>query len=636
MQLLGTHQMKKTFLVATGLVLIMQLVVAALSILNLYVRGEMDRLVYDVGFGAVVVLICAYPSFLYFLHQRKKLQNMNQVLKDAQKTAKNADIAKSEFLANMSHEIRTPMNGVMGMAELLAKTDLNEKQKMFADVIVKSGASLLSTINDVLDFSKIEAGQMKLDPAPFNLVEMIEEVSLMISPGFAEKNVELVVRVSPTLPDMVVGDKARIRQLFSNMLRNACKFTEVGHCLVDVSGKLLDGGRAVRLKILIEDTGIGISQENCAIIFDKFTQADTSATRQHEGSGLGLPISSSLVNLMGGKIGVESQLGAGSTFEIDLTLPVDGDVVRMPLENRDFAGARVLVVDDNAVNRSILYEQLSKWKFDKETAASGPEAIAMANQAVDDASGYDLVILDYQMPGMTGGDVARTLQESAVLAQMPIIMLSSVDEMDDGQLFSMLGVAECLVKPASAHRLLKAISSALRTSSGIESNSWNKMLNHAGELHGSDYEQESELPDPGEIDILVAEDNEVNQIVFEQILEASDWCYKIVENGAQALDFNVLYRPKLILMDVSMPVMNGFEATRAIRKEEQGSEHHVPIVAVTAHAITGDRDKCLQAGMDDYLSKPVSPAKLSEMIDRWMNFVDQDEAIADQKTLLSA
>ena len=620
--------MKKTFLIATALDLVVQVVVASLTTLNLYVRDEMDRLVYDVSFGAVLVVICGYPFFIYFIHQRKKLQEMNQGLLKANERASKADVTKSEFLANMSHEIRTPMNGVMGMAELLAKTDLCDKQRMFTDVILSSGSSLLTIINDILDFSRIEAGQMKLDPAPFNFTQNIEEVVSLISPGFVEKNIEIVVRISPDLPEMVIGDKNRIKQLFANMLRNACKFTDEGHCLVDVSGKVDENDETVQLNISIEDTGIGLTKENCAVIFDKFSQADTSATRQHEGTGLGLSITSSLIELMGGKIGVESELGVGSKFWIELELPIHGTAARKPLEIKDISGSRILIVDDNAVNRSILFEQMSGWKFDAETAASGPEALAMAKQARDDAYGFDLVILDYQMPGMSGGDVVKELKSNDRLARMPIIILTSVDEQDNGQPFSSLEIEDYIIKPARSSQLLEAISRVLRKSRDRDQTGWVTSLELpqdmpeqtrvSTKLSLASETRESIEPTAEEIDILVAEDNEVNQIVFTQILEAMDMRFKIAENGAQAVEFNTLYKPKLILMDVSMPVMNGHEATRAIRMREKDTGGRTPIVAVTAHAINGDREMCLAAGMDDYLSKPVSPSILEEMIGRWL------------------
>ncbi len=293
--------------------------------------------------------------------------------------AEAADRAKSEFLANMSHEIRTPMNGVLGMAELLAKTELSARQKTFTDVIVKSGNALLTIINDILDFSKINAGQLTLDPAPFRLAEAVEDVATLISARVAEKNLELIVRVDPTLPAFVVGDAGRFRQIITNLLGNAVKFTEKGHVLVDVSGEIVDG--IVRMKVKIEDTGIGIPAEKLQSVFEKFAQVDGSSTRRHEGTGLGLAISARLVDLMGGKIGVESEIGRGSAFWFGIDLPVHHAHVEDDGVPMDVTGARVLVIDDNPVNREILLEQLRSWGFDCAAAESGAVGLAFLNRA---------------------------------------------------------------------------------------------------------------------------------------------------------------------------------------------------------------------------------------------------------------
>ncbi len=627
--------MKKNFLIATGLVLALQLVVISLTTLGLSVQNEMHRFINDVGIAVALTFICGYPVFLFFLNQRSRLIELNSVLEDATRRANEADIAKSEFLANMSHEIRTPMNGVMGMAELLIKTELTDKQKMFAEVIVKSGSSLLMIINDVLDFSKIESGQLKLDLAPFDLKEVVEDVAVLLSPKFAEKNVELVVRVSPVIPDIVVGDNGRIRQLLINLLGNAVKFTETGHVFLDLSGKICENGALVNLDFSIEDTGIGISKDNCSKIFEKFSQADASATRNFEGTGLGLSICSSLVTLMGGKIGVDSDLGDGSTFWFEIQLPVVEDAISRPELSTDIAGSRVLIVDDNAINRSILLEQMKLWNMDAEQASSGGAALSMVSLAIERNAGYDLIILDYQMPGMTGGEVAKKLKASEQLNNIPIILLTSVDETDDGLSFASLGIASYLTKPARSSQLLKQITHVLAKSRKNSPSALNAVATtgnaDSGESQDKPYEDEP-------IDILVAEDNEVNQIVFTQILEATNWRFMIAENGAQAVEFNERYQPKMILMDISMPVMNGREACRVIRNQERESDVKlgVPIIAVTAHAISGDKQKCLDAGMDDYIAKPVSLEVLEAKIDHWMAEIVEREFSLEHDALLFA
>lgn len=546
-------------------------------------------------------------------------------LEKALTSSKAADRAKSEFLANMSHEIRTPMNGVMGMAELLARTQLDAKQKTFTDIIVKSGAALLTIINDILDFSKIDAGQMELDPAPFRLHEAIEDVATLVSSRAVEKDLELAVRIDPNLSEMFVGDVGRIRQIVTNLLGNAVKFTDHGHVFVNVTGETQGGDEpASKLLFQITDTGIGIPEEKRTAIFEKFSQVDESATRKHEGTGLGLAIASSLVELMGGEIGIESTVGEGSTFWFSITLPIHKDASAKKRVPVDVSGARVLIIDDNEVNREILSEQMAVWKFDSAACSSGSEALAMMRAAREQGVTIDVVILDYHMPEMNGADLARIMAADNDLSDIPIIMLTSVDQMEDGRLFSSLKIQGHLTKPARSALMLETLVDVLQDSREDYTEVF-EGIRIAKALGG--YVEKSAIKqitpvknaDNGQIDILIAEDNEVNQIVFTQILETSGYSFKIASNGIEALEMYERYQPRLICMDVSMPQMNGHEATREIRKREADSDHHTPIIGVTAHAIKGDREKCIEAGMDDYLSKPVSPNALEEKIHRWIS-----------------
>ena len=540
--------------------------------------------------------------------------------------AEAADRAKSEFLANMSHEIRTPMNGVLGMAELLAKTELTPRQKTFTDVIVKSGNALLTIINDILDFSKINAGQLTLDPAPFRLAEAVEDVATLVSARVAEKNLELIVRVDPRLPAFVVGDVGRFRQIVTNMLGNAVKFTEKGHVLIDVSGETLDG--VVRLKVSVEDTGIGIPADKLQNVFEKFAQVDGSSTRRHEGTGLGLAIAARLVDLMGGKIGIESEVGRGSIFWFTAAMPAHAAGAPAPSVPVDVTGARVLVIDDNPVNREILLEQLRSWGFDCAAAESGAIGLAFLDRAAQLGASIDCVILDYQMPGMNGADVAKAMCADVRTSSIPIVLLTSVDQVDFGRMVLDFGIAAHLTKPARSAVLLGTVIAAIqRGRSQAGKAEFTRETAQAAPAFTTLRVPVAPVPEreaaqgAGNVplDILVAEDNEVNQLVFGQILSGLGLSYRIAANGRTAVEMHRALKPRLILMDVSMPELNGYEATRAIRAAEAPAGAHTPIIGVTAHALKGDREKCIDCGMDDYLPKPVSPDRLSAKIGAWLS-----------------
>ncbi|WP_152599469.1 response regulator [Hoeflea sp. BAL378] len=545
-----------------------------------------------------------------------------------------ADRAKSEFLANMSHEIRTPMNGVLGMAELLSRTDLDTRQRTFTDIIVKSGNALLTIINDILDFSKIDAGQLVLDASPFDIRETVEDVATLVSSRAAERDIELIVRIDPELPARVVGDMGRVRQVITNLAGNAIKFTESGYVLIELTGSV-NADRTLDMKLRVEDTGIGIPQDKLDAVFEKFSQVDTSSTRRHEGTGLGLAITSRLVSLMGGTIRAESSVGQGSVFTIEVSMPVDHTAPKARVAPFDVTGSRILVIDDNPVNRAILNEQLTAWGFDACAAVSGQEGIEVLEAAARFDVPVDAVILDYHMPDMDGVMTARAIRKIFGPDNPPIIMLTSMDIKSSEADFRKGVVQATLMKPARSSLLLETIVEVLQVSAQSQARipAASKPKTAAPVpaqastpprlvVHSSGAEPQTRAPASphSRLDILVAEDNEVNQIVFTQILEDLGVRYQIADNGGSAFELWRSHRPALILMDVSMPVMNGHQATQAIRKAEaeDPSLGRTPVVGVTAHALTGDRERCLEAGMDDYLSKPISPEKLEAKIREWL------------------